>query len=173
MAVKAEDFFEVGLIVPDLEKAVAELSAALGVTFTDVLEGLLPMRTADGEESAPPFRMVYSRQPPILEVIEQQPGTRLVAPEGTSLHHFGSWVEDLAAEVAALEAAGVPFVSGGLGPNGEFPHLWAYHQTSDGTLVELLSTKTRPSVLRVIAEGTFDAAIVKETRGAIPKHIGH
>ncbi len=163
-AVEPEDFFEIGLIVTDLEQARAELTATLGITFTDIMDGFLPMRDAAGNEESPRLRMCYSRQFPYLEVIEEQPGTRLTKPAGTALHHLGAWTDDLQAASAELEAKGFPLVTAGL-YDGEWPAKWTYHMTSFGTLIELLDRSSQPAVEKIIRDGSISAESLAEIRG--------
>lgn len=136
------DLFEIGLVVPDLEQAIAQFHDAFGYTFTAIVEGVLPTRDGDGD-TTPPMRMAVTREHPQLELLEAAPGTHLLAPAGTGLHHLGYYVDGLEMASRALTALGIPFLRGGF--SGEVcPVSWAYHVMANGTLIELVDRQTAP-----------------------------
>jgi hypothetical protein len=138
----AGDLFEIGLVVGNLEAAMEQFHKALGYTFSLIVDGVLPTRDNTGD-TTPPMRMAVSRGQPQLELLEAVPGTHLVPPAGTGLHHLGYYVDDLAASSQALAALGIPFTCGGFA--GEAcPVSWAYHEMADGTLIELVDRQTAP-----------------------------
>lgn len=93
-------FWQVGIVVENIEAAQAELTAALGVTWTSIAESQL-------EGSA--YRVCLSVEgPPHLELLEGPPGSPWDATGGSRLDHLGFWVEDLPASRRRLEAAGLP-----------------------------------------------------------------
>ena len=136
------DLFEIGLVVPDLEAAIEEFHHALGYTFSLIVDGVLPTRDENGD-STPPMRMAVSREQPQLELLEAVPGTQLAAPAGTSMHHLGYYVDDLAASSRTLAALGMPLACGGF-DGATSPVSWAYHKMADGTLIELVDRQTAP-----------------------------
>ena len=142
MPIVPGDLFEICYIVPDIEAAMDRFSRAFGYTWSPILEGVLPMRDADGD-STPPFRMAVSRETPQIELLETQPGTALVPPAGTGLHHVGYYVDDLAAESDRLASLGFPLDRAG-NADGTVPDGWVYHRMDDGTLVELVDRARKP-----------------------------
>ncbi len=91
--------FQVGFVVPDLEAAMDELGAALGVELVGPLER---------EIGDAVLRIAFARTPPpYLELIEGPPGSIWDATGGAHIHHLGYWSEDMDADSARLEAAGM------------------------------------------------------------------
>lgn len=137
-----DDMFEVGLVVANLEATIEAFHKAFGYSFSQIVEGVLPTRDAEGD-TTPPMRLAVSLQKPQLELLEAVPGTSLVPPGGTGLHHIGYYVDDLQAASEALAAIGMPLRRGGF--NGDtYPYSWAYHEMSDGTLIELVDRQAAP-----------------------------
>lgn len=92
-------YFQVGFVVPDLEAAMAELAAGLGVEILGPLERDVP----DGV-----LRIAFARTPPpYVELIQGPPGSLWDATEGGRMHHLGYWSDDLEADSARLEAVGM------------------------------------------------------------------
>jgi hypothetical protein len=91
-------FFQAGIVVPDLERAMQELTDALDVHWAKPVE-----RQFEGS----PLRMVFSLDgPPYLELVEGPPGSPWEATDGPRLDHLGYWSEDLVADRDRLAAGG-------------------------------------------------------------------
>jgi hypothetical protein len=150
VAITPGDLFEIALVVPNLEEAIDHFHEAFGYTFSPILEGVLPMRDETGE-THPPFRMTVSHESPQLELMEAQPGTAIVPPAGTGLHHLGYYVDDLAGESARLSELGFSFDRAGVA-NGTAPDGWVYHRMPDGTIVELVDRERAP-LRKMLMEG--------------------
>jgi hypothetical protein len=106
------DLFHIGVVVPDLQAAMAAVSAVSALRWTPVVEARCrhrrPHRLDEFE-----LRVAYSvGTAPHLELIEAIPGT-IFEPSGelSRLHHFGLWIDDIAAESARLENTGMPCVA--------------------------------------------------------------
>jgi Glyoxalase/Bleomycin resistance protein/Dioxygenase superfamily len=136
------DLFEIGLIVANLEDAIDQFHRAFGYTFSIIVEGVLPTRDEQGE-TVPTMRMAVSRGTPQIELLEASPGTHLLPPAGTGLHHLGYYVDDLDGESKQLAASGIPFARGGFADE-RFPANWVFHEMADGTLIELVDRQTSP-----------------------------
>ncbi|MCE0763529.1 VOC family protein [Pseudonocardia kujensis] len=97
-----------GFIVDDLEKAMSELSAGLGLTWAPIHD--IRGATLDGPEGKSwtlNSRVCFSTDLPLsLELIEQDPGTPNVRRGETAFHHLGYWDEDLFAEEERLANLG-------------------------------------------------------------------
>ena len=107
-ALRPEDFYHTGIVVPDLQKAMARLSALGGYRWIAPISYTLPFRTPDGSRELT-STFVYSLQAPHVELIAEVPGTPWTAPPGNSVHHLGYFVDDLAAAARALEDNGFVF----------------------------------------------------------------
>jgi catechol 2,3-dioxygenase-like lactoylglutathione lyase family enzyme len=139
--VKAADLFHTGVVVHDLDRALAELSALFGYDWCEEIHVDQPVQTPDGDTSVE-FRFRYSRSTPRLEVIEQRPGTLWVPVAGSGIHHLGYWSDDVAADSAAMTAAGYTFEAAGTGPDGG--PSWSYYRSPDGPRIELVSRSLEP-----------------------------
>ena len=102
--VKFEDVFHIGIIVPNMESGMEEISSRFGVTWprppgpAEVLA-----RTKDGTGPLS-SRFVYSDEgPPWFELIEAVPGT-VWAAQASNIHHIGAFVDDLDDEIERLIA---------------------------------------------------------------------
>jgi hypothetical protein len=69
------------------------------------------------------------------------------------LHHFGIWVDDVAAEGARLAALGMPRVSELVRDDG--PPLIAFHARPDGERLELCDRSMRPGFDAWISGGAY------------------
>ena len=92
-----KSFYHVGIVVPRLEEALDHLAATLGVRFGAVTEVDFAVEDPAGRTTTVPLRMVYSAEPPFIEVIEEVAGTPWVCNPHSNLHHIGFWAEGLQA----------------------------------------------------------------------------
>ena len=101
--------YHVGIVVPDIGAAQAELSDQLGVTWGPVLRlDAVDYRDGSGEDIVLPTAMCYSVESPHLELIEEVPGSVWVRNEHSNLHHIGFWSDDLPHDSARLAGSGCP-----------------------------------------------------------------
>jgi catechol 2,3-dioxygenase-like lactoylglutathione lyase family enzyme len=140
MSVPSEPFFHVGLIVEDLDAAITELSAALGLEFNE------PHESTYGDSH---IRVCYSIQgPPYVELIQGEPGSLWSTTGGPHADHIGYFVDDLEASQAQLEAAGVPVDIDGT----SFGNRFAYHRAPAGGMrIELIDAAKREQLLADIS----------------------
>lgn len=136
------DIFVTGLIVPDLERAIAETTRSLGAEFTPVQESPLQLRTPNGIERFD-LRFVYSLgEAPHLELIQAVPGT-YYDPRGNGyMRHIGMWVDDLASASKALAGRGLPLEAAGMNDDVE-PYAFVFHANEWGLRVELVDSAQR------------------------------
>ena len=127
-------FFHVGIVVEDIERSMAELTAALGVTWDE------PHDSAYGPWK---IRATYSVDgPPFLELVQGEAGGPWDTGKGSHLHHLGYWSDDVAGDSAALVQHGVAidFDPGTVGRSGRF----CYHLAkASGVRVEVVSASNR------------------------------
>jgi hypothetical protein len=130
-------FFQVGVIVADLDAAMKELGEALGLRWEEPRTRELGPWT---------IRVVFSRQgPPFLELIEGQEGSPWDTGPGDRLDHIGYWSQDLGAEQEHLIGQGLPMEIDGSGLSGP----WSYHGTAhSGMRVELLDASLRDGFMK-------------------------
>ena len=136
LALRPEDFYHTGIVVADLDAAMARLSAVAGYTWIAPMSYTLPLRTASGtREFTSTF--VYSLQSPHLELIRAVPGSPWAAPAGNAVHHLGYFADDLAAAARALEDNGFALeATADVAPPGLA--LFAYYVDAAGTRIEIV-----------------------------------
>jgi hypothetical protein len=108
-------YFHIGVLVPDLDKAIEEMSRQHGLTFPAPAAILLT--NADGSEDV--IRVVYSKDgAPYYELIEATAGGVFSGSGEEKIHHVGIWEEDMARRVKILRENGVGVVASGVGLTG-------------------------------------------------------
>lgn len=85
MSTDAMTVYHVCFAVPDLEAAMGELSAALGVSWGEPIQGRL--ETWD-------YSLVFSREAPHFELISSVPGSPWDT-DSPRFHHMGFWAHCL------------------------------------------------------------------------------
>src|ERR1700731_3002356 len=104
-ALHPQDYYHTGIVVPDLDAAMARLSALAGYRWITPLTYTLPFRTGNwARELTSSF--VYSFQSPHEGVSQQVPDRPWTAAPGNSVHPLGYFPEDLAETARLLEANG-------------------------------------------------------------------
>lgn len=146
----------VGIVVDQIEPAMASIGAALGLTWCVVESRDLRVWTPEGEQTVA-MRLTYSREGPAhVELLERAPGTVWDRPsDGSSqgFHHVGRWSDDVEADAARLESCGLTRAVAGLDSKGRL--LFTYHRRTEGGFVELVSRRMEPAFARWIAGGRF------------------
>jgi catechol 2,3-dioxygenase-like lactoylglutathione lyase family enzyme len=139
---RPEDFYHTGIVVPDLEAAMARLSALAGYRWINPLTYTLPFRTASGtHEFTSTF--VYSLQAPYVELIQEVPGSPWTAAPGKSVHHLGYFTDSLADTARMLEDNGFTFeATADVAPPGLA--LFAYYVDEFGTRIEIVDRALFP-----------------------------
>jgi glyoxalase/bleomycin resistance protein/dioxygenase superfamily protein len=141
-ALRPEDFYHTGIIVPDLEEAMARLSALGGYRWITPLSYTLPFRTPTGSQELT-STFVYSLQAPHLELIQEVPGSPWVAAPGNATHHLGYFTDYLADAAAMLEENGFSFeATADLSPPDLA--LFAYYIDASGTRIEIVDRALFP-----------------------------
>ena len=139
-----QDIFHTGIRVPDLEAAMAEIGAALGVTWADVRETEQGLWTPEDGERTIPLRYTYSREgPQHVELLEGAPGTVWDGRSRPGAHHVGVWVDDVAAETERLRRLGWSVVAGQRSPEDGYG-VFTYVQPPSGLIVEPVDRRVLP-----------------------------
>jgi hypothetical protein len=128
----------VGIVVPDLETAMGDVAAQLGIEFVIVFDDDLPVREPGRADRSIHLRIAYSPQRPALELIEAAPGTPW-SPDRVGLHHLAFFVDDLPAEGERLGDS-CPIEICGRDADGNVPTTFTYH-TGGLFRVELLAPR--------------------------------
>lgn len=107
-------YAHVGIIVEDLDAAMAELSTALGVQWRPVQE-----RPNDHTT----LRLTFSTVSPYIELIEGSPGTSRDTSKGPRVDHLAYWTTDFEGDRDRMIAAGLRVDTEGISP---FGGAWCY-----------------------------------------------
>jgi glyoxalase/bleomycin resistance protein/dioxygenase superfamily protein len=152
-ALRPEDFYHTGIVVPDLDAAMSRLSALAGYRWIKPLTYTLPFRTATGTRELT-STIVYSLQSPHVELLQEVPGSPWTAAPGNSVHHLGYFSDNLAESARVLEDNGFAFeMTAAVG--GSDLALFAYYIDPFGTRIEIVDRALFgdfPTFLRSAAE---------------------
>jgi hypothetical protein len=139
---RPEDFYHTGIIVPDLDAAMARLSALAGYRWINPLTYTLPFRTATGVRELT-STIVYSLQAPHVELVQEVPGSPWTAAPGNSVHHLGYFSDNLADSARMLEANGFTLEMTADVPGSDLA-LFAYYVDAFGTRIEIVDRALFP-----------------------------
>jgi hypothetical protein len=140
---RAMDWYHTGVVVPDLDRAMADTAAFAGYRWMTPLSSDLPVWLAASGVTEVSIRFAYSLDAPHLELVQDIPGTPWESVAGRAVHHLGYWVDDLRGASAALATRGRPVeVCGGSDPTS--PLQFAYHLGDDGIRLELVDRTMIP-----------------------------
>lgn len=146
--------YHIGVRVPDLDVAMAEMGADLGLTWCSVQERDQPVWTPQSGAVSVPLRFTYSAEGPMhIELLQGAPGTIWDGRQQPGIHHTGVWVDDVAAETSALLAKGWTLAAAGRAPEdgyGAFTYVVPPHS---GLIVELVWSAIEPMFQRWFAGG--------------------
>lgn len=137
--------FHHGVIVDDLDAAMAQFSATMDCTWTPVRTfDPMPVWNAAGEQRDARLRVVYSHQGPLrMELIESVPGSAYDAMRAIGRSHLGVWVDSVADTAAAMLADGWELVLAGA-PADQGHGAIAYLSRADGPVIELVARAITP-----------------------------
>jgi hypothetical protein len=145
-ALRPEDLYHTGIVVPDLDAAMARLSALAGYRWITPLSYTLPFRTATGTRELT-STIVYSVQSPHVELLQEVPGSPWTAAPGNSVHHLGYFTDNLAETGQMLERNGFTFEMTAVvaQPSSESDlALFAYYIDAFGTRIEIVDRALFP-----------------------------
>ncbi|TMK62169.1 MAG: VOC family protein [Actinobacteria bacterium] len=136
--VRHEDLYHTGIVVEDLDAAIAEFTDLFGLRWGPHLEFELPVLSADGVQQVP-FHAIYNSDGPHhLELVQAVKGTLWTVPGAGHAHHMGYWAKDVGAASRYLESKGLPRVAA-IGARSESDTGRAvYHQGRAGVYIELV-----------------------------------
>ena len=153
MAVDYSRTYHQGVRVPDLDAAMEELGAALGITWCEPQQREQAVWLPDAGETSIPLRFTYSAEgPQHVELLEGAPGSIWDGREQPGLHHVGVWSDDVGGETQALLDAGWTLRIAQRAPQDGFG-VFTYVQPPSGLLVELVWSGVKPMFDRWFAGG--------------------
>jgi hypothetical protein len=116
-------FYQVALIVRDIEAAMDELSCLLGASWSG------PHQYDSGQWK---YRLAMSLEgPPHLELVESVPGSPWDATDGPRVHHVQWWTPDIDADTRR-------FAREGIDPQWDLGSLRYFFAPQSGLRIELL-----------------------------------
>ena len=137
------DLYHTGIVVHDLEKAKAEMSEQLGLTWGVQGESEQPVVLESGPARLT-FGFAYSAQGPHrIELVQTIPGTLWEVPRPGSAHHLGYWSDDVPAMSAALAARGLPLAARVGTGQPDVPAPIVMHRAPSGLYIELVDRSLR------------------------------
>lgn len=141
-----ENIYHMGLVVPSLDRAMAEFADQLGLTWAPERLARVTVRDRAGRVTPCEVRVSYSHQgPPYFELIEAFGDGVWSAAEAGRIHHLGAFVDDVQAERKRLEALGLVTEATAVLPDGT-PGGFAYLNNAYGVRVELVSAASRDNI---------------------------
>lgn len=142
-----QDMFHLGVRVPDLDAAMAELGPALNITWSEVRENPgQRLWTPDGGTQEIPLRFTYSAEgPQHIELLQGPRGSFWDGDDRAGAHHVGVWADDVTAESDRMVAAGWTLVGAQHDPDlGNGYGVFTYLQPPSGLIVELVDRAVLP-----------------------------
>lgn len=141
-ALRPEDFYHTGIVVPDLDAAMSRLSAVAGYRWINPMSYTMPFRTPAGVHELT-STVVYSLQSPHLELVQEVPGSPWTAAPGNAVHHLGYFSDNLAQSARVLQDNGFSLEMTADGPGSELA-LFAYYTDAFGARIEIVDRSLFP-----------------------------
>ena len=156
-ALRPEDLYHTGIVVPDLDAAKARLSALAGYRWINPLTYTLPFRTVTGTRELT-STVVYSVQAPYVELLQEVPGSPWTAAPGNSVHHLGYFTDNLGDSARMLEDNGFTFEMTADVSGSELA-LFAYYIDAFGTRIEIVDRALFPDFPAFLKSASGQAEI--------------
>lgn len=141
----SRDTFHHGVLVDDVDEAMAELGASLGLNWASVQHA--PERSVWTPEHGlehVALTFVYSTDGPTrVELLQGATGSVWDPAGRTGFHHVGVWSDDVTADASALTALGWTVTAAASSPEDGYGS-FAYVVPPSGPIVELVSSAARP-----------------------------
>ena len=142
-----QQLFHVGVRVPDLDAAMAEIGAGTGVTWAERRENpAQSLWTPEHGLQQLHLKYVYSAQgPQHIELLEGPEGSFWDGRHAAGAHHLGIWVESVTDETDRLISAGWTIVGAQRDPgDGNGYGAFSYLQPPSGLIIELVDRAVLP-----------------------------
>jgi hypothetical protein len=122
----SDSYAHIGIIVEDLEAAMDEMSATLGVRW-------LPVQERPNDHTT--LRLTFSTEPPLIELVEGSPGTSRDTSNGPHVDHMAYWTARYEEDKQRLVESGMVLDVEGTAPFGGH---WCYLSSrTTGLRIEL------------------------------------
>jgi catechol 2,3-dioxygenase-like lactoylglutathione lyase family enzyme len=136
-------FYHVGIVVPDVPQAQAEVGGALGLTWGTPMTIPIPVQY-EGEVTLREFTFVYSVDgPPFVELVAAGSPPWTISD---GVHHIGYWSDGLSGDIEHLRGKGYTLVAHGVNEDGAL-FGFAYLRDRYGLLVELVDVAVQAMLI--------------------------
>jgi lactoylglutathione lyase len=135
--------FHVGVRVPDLDAAMDEIGASMGVTWAERRENTAQsLWTPEAGLQEIHLKYTYSAEgPQHIELLEGPAGTFWDGTVSPGAHHVGVWADDVQAETDRLVSLGWTLIGAQQDPGaGAGVGIFTYLQPPSGLIVELVDS---------------------------------
>lgn len=141
-----QQLFHVGVRVPDLDRAMADLGDTLGLRWAEVRESeSQQLWTPDHGDGGYRLRYTYSTEgPQHVELLEGESGSFWDGRHEPGTHHVGVWVDDVDGESTRLCELGWTLVGAHRSP-ADGHGLYTYLRPPSGLIVELVDRAVLPA----------------------------
>ena len=147
--------YHLGIRVPDIDAAMAEMGGPMGITWCSVQEREQSVWTPVSGLQTVPLRFTYSAAgPQHLELLQGAVGTVWDGSVSPGAHHTGVWVDNVAAETTALLNHGWALVAAQKPPEEGYG-AFTYVAPPSGLIVELVWSALEPMFGRWWAGGAL------------------
>jgi catechol 2,3-dioxygenase-like lactoylglutathione lyase family enzyme len=147
------ELFHVGIRVPDIEKAMDELSRGSGIEWSSLQHRQQPLWLPATGSTELDLRFTYSAAGPLhLELLQGPAGSVWAGDEVPGPHHLGYWVDDVAATTEELLQQGWSLEVASRPPEDGYGN-FSYVRSTAGILVEPVASAIRPAFERWWAGG--------------------
>ena len=143
----ATNLFHVGILVPDLDEAVARFTEVLGLSFNEPAVAHVDRFEQGTSVEALDLRISWSAQgPPYLELLESQDNSGLYGHHHEGLHHVGLWEPDPEALIDRLRNLGLGQEGTQYTPDDRILATYTAPAELYGTRLEFIDAARRPGL---------------------------
>lgn len=139
-----QDIFHIGMLVTDIDRAMREHGAAMGITWARVQHSdARSIWTPEAGLGTAALTFTYSCEgPQHVELLQGGIGSIWDGANRNGLHHIGVWTDDVHRDVDRFVAEGWRLSAAARTPEEGFG-AFAYMTSPDGLIVELVSSAAR------------------------------
>ena len=151
-----EEIFHIGIRVPNIETAMAEMGESLNLTWAELVENpSQSLWTPNSGQQSIPLKFVYlCGGDQHLELLEGRPGSFWDGNKNPGVHHFGVWVGDVKAETERFLGLGWELLGAAKSPEEGFGNM-SYLAPPNGTILELVASVNKPRFERWWSGSSF------------------
>ena len=147
--------FHVGIRVPDIDAAMADVGKHAAVTWASVQDRSMSVWVPGSGHSDLQLALTYSVEGPVhLELLQGPAGSIWDGNDAPGAHHFGYWSDDVRADTEQMLADGWTLELAAASPDDGFGR-FTYVRSPSGYLVEPVSIASKPRFERWWAGGSL------------------